>query len=390
MVVGKIVQLSREIFPSPTGSGARRIAAKNFSYDDAVPHLDITAPVRVGGCRRSVSGHRPRSNFIEQPLSLERRSCACFLVVLASFPTVKWKVAPASDWYIWDGRKDGKRPGSPYPTVTSPSLISKKGPKETITSSFASIFSNVNTLLAPPTRTEVRACWELCRFQNGMGCATVFLPVAWSLAMVYRAYPELTGVECLTRAVIYFFLCTGIKCLIMTIDDILDYDIDANVERTKNRALPRGAISIERAWLFFALQVVIGVFLAYKVLSSDALRISMCVWPLYVLYPTCKRWMSFAPIPLGLMFNIDVYMGWADLAPDGVSPYHALTAAYLGATMWTLTYETMYQHQDKVDDVKIGVKSLAILCGRHTIPICSATTVGFAALMSWAGYLNEQ
>ncbi len=56
----------------------------------------------------------------------------------------------------------------------------------------------------------------------------------------------------------------------MTIDDILDYDIDANVERTKNRALPRGAISIERAWLFFALQVMIGVFLAYKVLSPDA------------------------------------------------------------------------------------------------------------------------
>ncbi|KAK0234485.1 hypothetical protein EDD85DRAFT_955299 [Armillaria nabsnona] len=144
-----------------------------------------------------------------------------------------------------------------------------------------------------------------------------------------------------------------------------DYDIDANVECTKNRALPRGAISIERAWLFFALQVVIGIFLAYKVLSPDALRISMYVWPLYVLYPTCKRWMYFTPIPLGLMFNI-------------------------GATMWTVTYETVYQHQDKVDDVKIGMKSLAILCGRHTIPICSPTIVGFTALMSWAGYLNEQ
>ncbi len=56
----------------------------------------------------------------------------------------------------------------------------------------------------------------------------------------------------------------------MTIDDILDYDIDANVERTKKRALPRGAISIERAWLFFAMQVVVGVAVAYKVLSSDA------------------------------------------------------------------------------------------------------------------------
>ncbi len=56
----------------------------------------------------------------------------------------------------------------------------------------------------------------------------------------------------------------------MTIDDILDYDIDANVERTKKRALPRGAISIERAWLFFAMQVVLGIALANKVLSPNA------------------------------------------------------------------------------------------------------------------------
>ncbi len=56
----------------------------------------------------------------------------------------------------------------------------------------------------------------------------------------------------------------------MTIDDILDYDIDAHVERTKARAIPRGAISIERAWLFFALQVVVGVYLANIFLSPDA------------------------------------------------------------------------------------------------------------------------
>ncbi|PBK98266.1 hypothetical protein ARMGADRAFT_1075121 [Armillaria gallica] len=170
------------------------------------------------------------------------------------------------------------------------SLISKKGPKEMITSSFASI-SKVNTLFTPPTRTEVHVCWELCCLQK------------W--------------------------------------DRMCDSIPSSGIEHMKNRALPRGAISIECAWLFFALHVVIGVFLAYKVLSPDALCISMYVWPLYVLYLTCKHWMYFAPIPLGLMFNIGVYMGWADLAPDSVIPYHALTAAYLSATMWTLTYETV-------------------------------------------------
>jgi 4-hydroxybenzoate polyprenyltransferase len=56
----------------------------------------------------------------------------------------------------------------------------------------------------------------------------------------------------------------------MTIDDLLDYDIDARVERTKNRAIPRGAISLPRAWLFFGVQVVLGVYLAMTTLSRTA------------------------------------------------------------------------------------------------------------------------
>jgi 4-hydroxybenzoate polyprenyltransferase len=56
----------------------------------------------------------------------------------------------------------------------------------------------------------------------------------------------------------------------MTIDDLLDYDIDGLVERTRNRAIPRGAISLERAWLFFGMQVVLGVYLAFTTLSRNA------------------------------------------------------------------------------------------------------------------------
>lgn len=57
---------------------------------------------------------------------------------------------------------------------------------------------------------------------------------------------------------------------IMAIDDLLDCDIDALVERTKERPLPRGAISMNRAWMFFGAQVILGVYLATKVLSHTA------------------------------------------------------------------------------------------------------------------------
>jgi heme O synthase-like polyprenyltransferase len=109
--------------------------------------------------------------------------------------------------------------------------------------------------------------------------------------MVYRAQPDLSWVHAVSRAAIYVPLCFGIKSLvrppyffwfmhmipagnpdlqIMTIDDILDSDIDGLVERTKNRALPRGAITQTRAWIFFFLQVVIGVYLAITCLSPAA------------------------------------------------------------------------------------------------------------------------
>ncbi len=109
------------------------------------------------------------------------------------------------------------------------------------------------------------------------------------------------------------------------------------------------------------------------------------------------------------MFNIGIFMGWADLTPNGHIPWATLTAAYVGAILWTITYETVYQHQvaitylhrcrfsflinlpqDKLDDAKIGMKSLAMFCGEYTIPVCATTAIGFAFLMSYGGYLNGQ
>ncbi|KAJ7476863.1 UbiA prenyltransferase [Mycena galericulata] len=246
----------------------------------------------------------------------------------------------------------------------------------------------LEAIFALPTRTEIAACWELCRLHNNIGFWVVWLP-AWSIAMVYRAQPEISASEAVLRAIVYVPLCFGVKSLIMTIDDILDSDIDALVVRTKDRALPRGAISPFRAWLFFILQVVSGVCLAMTTLSTAALYASIPVWPLYVIYPTCKRWTNLAPIPLGLMFKVGIFMGWSDLSSDGKTPWNILAPVYFGACLWTITYETIYQHQDRVDDIRIGLNSPARLCGEHTIKICTATAMGFLALLSYGGSLND-
>ncbi|KAH7872831.1 UbiA prenyltransferase family-domain-containing protein [Lentinula edodes] len=243
-------------------------------------------------------------------------------------------------------------------------------------------------LFASPSKEELNACWELCRLNNNMGCWTTWIPTAWALAMVYHAQPQIPGALALMWAAKYFVLCSGIKSLIMTIDDILDHDIDVMVVRTKNRAIPRGAISLDRAWLFFGLQVVLGVCLAQALLDPVSRRFAAAAAPLFVIYPTCKRWMYFAPVTLGLMFTVGVFMGWSTLSLTKQLPYEILIPVYIGGCCWVWTYETIYQHMDKVDDVKIGIRSSALLCGRYTIPVCSTTAIAFFGLLTYGGYLN--
>ncbi|KAJ7177493.1 UbiA prenyltransferase [Mycena crocata] len=243
------------------------------------------------------------------------------------------------------------------------------------------------------TTEEIGACFELCRLQNNIGFWVVWLPTAWSIAMAYRAHPEISGLQALRRALEYIPLCFGIKSLepfkqIMTIDDLLDYDVDALVERTKNRAIPRGAISVKRAWLFFSLQVIIGVYVAMNFLGRTAFYVSAAVYPLYIIYPTCKRWTNLAPIPLGLMFKVGVFMGWADLTSNGAIPWRTLAPVYFGACLWTMSYETVYQHQDKIDDIKIGLHSPALLFAEYTIPFCTGCSFAFITMVSYGGILN--
>ncbi|KIK53856.1 hypothetical protein GYMLUDRAFT_49149 [Collybiopsis luxurians FD-317 M1] len=250
------------------------------------------------------------------------------------------------------------------------------------------MFKRSTNLFALPSKEELNACWELCRLNNHMGCWTTWLPTSWALAMVYHAQPQISGITALLWAAKYLVLCSGIKSLIMTIDDILDHDIDALVTRTKGRAIPRGSISIDRAWLFFAIQVALGIYLARALLDPISLRFACAAAPLFIIYPTCKRWMYFAPVPLGLMFTVGVFMGWSTLNTSKRMPYEILVPVYIAGCFWVWTYETIYQHMDKADDIQIDIKSSALLCGQYTISVCSTTAALFFGLLSYGGYLN--
>ncbi|MEJ0063698.1 MAG: 4-hydroxybenzoate octaprenyltransferase [Alphaproteobacteria bacterium] len=157
-----------------------------------------------------------------------------------------------------------------------------------------------------------------------------------------------------------------------TINDILDRDIDARVDRTKSRPLPSGKITVWQAVAFLAFQALPAVMILAE-LPRLTIWLGMASLPLIAIYPLMKRFTWWPQLVLGMIFNWGVLMGWA-AATGSLSP--AAYALYLGAVMWTMVYDTIYAHQDKEDDRLAGVKSTALLFGKWSRPIL----FGFAAL----------
>ncbi|KAA1477982.1 UbiA prenyltransferase [Dentipellis sp. KUC8613] len=243
------------------------------------------------------------------------------------------------------------------------------------------------SLLSLPTLTELRGCWDLCRLSNPRlpGFWATWAPTAWSVFTAYRVQydiPIQAVLKCLAR---YIPLCLGIQSLVMTVDDIMDYDIDIRVARTQARPIPRGAISPPRAWLFLFIQVTLGVYCARKFLDPTSLHLSMVTWPAIVVYPTCKRWTNLAPIPLAFMFNIGTYMGWNDINTSPHMDWTTSLLLHIAASLWTICYETIYQHQDRFQDEQMGIYSMARLFGTWTISLCTAAAMGFFLILGYVG-----
>ena len=146
-----------------------------------------------------------------------------------------------------------------------------------------------------------------------------------------------------------------------TINDIVDKDFDAKVERTKNRPLACGAISVKQAVIWLGVQLIIG-FLVLLALPRFAQIVALCAVPLVVAYPFMKRITWWPQAWLGMTFNWGVFVGFA-----AVTGEIDMTAIFLwlGTLFWTLGYDTIYAMSDVDDDALIGVKSTARRFGKN-------------------------
>lgn len=211
---------------------------------------------------------------------------------------------------------------------------------------------------------------ELARFDKPAGALLLMWPCWFGVILAIQQqsgtiaesanfswFTALTGLFYLLLFAIGSFLMRGAGCVV---NDILDREIDKRVERTRNRPLASGKLTLKQAYIFLGLLLVIG-FLIWICLDKTARIISFVGLGMACAYPLMKRITNYPQVFLGLTFNIGSLVGYAAIAGKLEFPAYLL---YIGCIFWTVAYDTIYAHQDIEDDIKTGVKSTAISFGK--------------------------
>ncbi len=227
--------------------------------------------------------------------------------------------------------------------------------------------------------TGLRPFLRLARLDRPIGTWLLLFPCWWSITLASPGRPDfwLLGLFALGAVVM-----RGAGC---TVNDMADRNFDARVARTAIRPLPSGEVTLFRAGLFLALQLLIGLTVLIQ-LNSFTIAMGIASLGLVAIYPFAKRVTYWPQAVLGLTFNWGALLGWAAVRGQLDPPAVLLYAA---GFFWTLGYDTIYAHQDKDDDMVIGVKSLALHLGDATRPWLFAFYSLTVALMAAAGWLAE-
>jgi 4-hydroxybenzoate polyprenyltransferase len=209
---------------------------------------------------------------------------------------------------------------------------------------------------------------KLARLDRPTGIWLLLLPCWWSIALASPG--AVIGIGMAVLFTIGAIVMRGAGC---TLNDILDREIDAQVERTRGRPLPSGQVGLFGALVFLALQLALGLLVLLE-LNRLTIWLGIASLALVGAYPLMKRVTWWPQAFLGLTFNWGAIMGWS--AVTGRVGLAAILL-YAAGFCWTMVYDTIYAHQDSRDDAEAGVKSTARRFGRFS----RLWLFGFAAAM---------
>lgn len=184
----------------------------------------------------------------------------------------------------------------------------------------------------------------------------------------------------------------GVGALVMRgagciINDMWDKDFDKKVKRTQARPIAAGEITPFQALVFLGSQLSLGLFILMQ-LNWYSIFLGASSMLLVTTYPLAKRYTDWPQVVLGLTFNYGALVGYS--AINGSCDWSVVLPLYAGCVAWTLIYDTIYAHQDKDDDILIGVKSTALKFGNQTKLWLSGFTGVMVSSLALSGIMSDQ
>jgi 4-hydroxybenzoate polyprenyltransferase len=220
---------------------------------------------------------------------------------------------------------------------------------------------------------------HLVRLDRPIGIYLLLWPTLWALWIAAEGVPDFTILLVFIAGVV---LMRSAGC---AINDYADREVDPHVARTKTRPLAAGHITPHEALGVFAVLGLTAFALAL-LLNRLTIALSVVAVLLAATYPFMKRFHHLPQVHLGVAFAWAIPMAFT--AVTGEMPPLVAWLLFLAAVLWTTAYDTMYAMCDREDDLKIGVKSTAILFGQHDRLAVGVLQVLTLLLLLWVGILS--
>jgi 4-hydroxybenzoate polyprenyltransferase len=205
------------------------------------------------------------------------------------------------------------------------------------------------------SHAKISALLQLIRFDRPIGTLLLLWPTLWALWIAAGGIPDYSLLAIFVAGT---FLTRSAGCII---NDLADRRVDGAVKRTSGRPLVTGAVSKNEAIALFVILMLLAFALE---LFTNPLTIALSVVAvlLAATYPFMKRYTHLPQVVLGLAFSWGIPMAFAAQSGELPAP---LWLIFLGNLWWIVAYDTKYAMVDRDDDIPAGVKSTAILFGRH-------------------------
>jgi 4-hydroxybenzoate polyprenyltransferase len=228
---------------------------------------------------------------------------------------------------------------------------------------------------------SMRPYFRLARLDRPIGFWLLLLPCWWSVGLadvtLNQPYPN---PWLLTLFALGALAMRAAGC---AYNDYIDREYDARLARTASRPIPSGQVTGAEALAFAAVCALAGALVLVQ-FNAFTIKLGIASLLLVALYPFMKRFTYWPQLILGLVFNWGALVGWTAVMGSIGLPALLL---YAGSVLWTMGYDTIYAHQDREDDLLLGLRSTAIRFGENTMTWVGAFYAAAIVLWLAAGFL---